>query len=60
MRGTCIEIIEQSSLTTVAVLNVRVLLRVLLLNGCTLGFRVLEVSISEFDDEVTKTSLFYV
>ena len=55
-----IKTIEQSSLTSGAFLNVRVLFRALLLNGCTLSFRVLEVSISEFDDEVTKMSLFYV
>jgi hypothetical protein len=60
MHGTCIEINEQSSLTTGAFLNVRVLFRVLLLNGYTPSFRVLEVSFSEFDDEFTKMSLFYV
>jgi len=46
-------------LTTGAFLNVRVLFRVLLLNGCTPSFRVLEVSISGFDD-FTKMLLFYV
>jgi len=58
MHGTCIDLLEQSNLTTGAFLNVRALFRVLLLNGCIVSFRVLEVSVSDFEGEVANCHSF--